>query len=293
VFASEIDKFANKTYQANFETDSHLLGDITTFPEEDIPNHDVLLAGFPCQPFSLAGLANKNFHKRAHGFRCNKQGTLFFDIARIIAEKRPKAFVLENVKNLVSHNAGRTFKVMMQILEHDLEYQVYYKVINAKYWVLQNRERLIIIGFREPVDFSWGDIVIPDSRRTMSDILLPEHEVDPKYTLTDRMWAWLLEHKARQAAKGNRFTHGLVDANSLYTRTLTAHYSSEILVTQRNGANPRKLTPRECARLMGFDDDFIIPVSDTQAYRQFGNSVVIPMVKAIAEAVRPHIEAME
>ena len=266
----------------------------------------MLLAGFPCQPFSIAGVSKKNALGRPHGFECTTQGTLFFDVARIIAAKQPKAFMLENVKNLVSHNKGHTFEVIRNTLEQELGYQIFWKVIDGQSWVPQHRERIIIVGFREEMDFSWDNLIIPDAHPVLKDILHPEDGTEPaehpfttgtkakvhsKYTLTDHLWQYLQEYAAKHKAKGNGFGFGLVTGDDV-ARTLSARYykdGSEILVSRGKRKNPRRLTPRECARLMGFDDTFKIVVSDTQAYKQFGNSVVVPLIKAVAQIMEPYI----
>ena len=307
VFTSEWNDYSKKTYQANFGEEENFIGDIVTFPAVDIPDHDVLLAGFPCQPFSIAGVSKKNALGRPHGFECTTQGTLFFDVARIIAAKQPKAFMLENVKNLISHNKGHTFEVIKNTLEQELGYQIFWKVIDGQAWVPQHRERIIIVGFREKTDFSWDNLVVPETRRTLKDILhsedgtdMEEHpfttgnkaKVHSKYTLTDHLWQYLQGYAAKHKAKGNGFGFGLVTGNDV-ARTLSARYykdGSEILVARGKRKNPRRLTPRECARLMGFDDSYRIVVSDTQAYKQFGNSVVVPVIKAVAQLMEPYIE---
>jgi DNA (cytosine-5)-methyltransferase 1 len=279
----------------------------------DIPDHDVLLAGFPCQPFSIAGVSKKNALGKAHGFACETQGTLFFDVARIIEEKQPRAFLLENVKNLVSHDKGRTFDVIRRTLTHDLGYHIHYRVIDGAHFVPQHRERILIVGFREPTNFDFDALPLPaKGRRTLREILhktdgseppLPwdgdrffnhaKQQVDPKYTLTDKLWAYLQGYAEKHRAKGNGFGFGLVTPDSV-TRTLSARYykdGSEILVYQGKKANPRRLTPRECARLMGFPDTFRIPVSDTRAYKQFGNSVVVDVMAHVASLMQPMLEA--
>lgn len=306
VFTSEWNKFSEKTYKANFGETEMFAGDITQVQENDIPDHDVLLAGFPCQPFSIAGVSKNNSLGRSHGFAHATQGTLFFDVARIIAAKRPKAFLLENVKNLVSHDKGRTFAVIRETLESELGYQIFYKVIDGIHWVPQHRERIIIVGFREACGFSWEDLKIPSVKPVMSTILHPEdgseHSdgvytdiatglVNPKYILSDGLWRYLQDYAAKHKAKGNGFGYGMVTPD-MTSRTLSARYykdGSEILVSRGEGNNPRKLTPRECARLMGFPDDFKIVVSDTQAYKQFGNSVVVPVISAVAKAMEPYL----
>lgn len=308
VFTSEWDKFSQQSYRANFDCEHELAGDITKIPVESIPEHDVLLAGFPCQPFSIAGVSKKNALGRAHGFACEAQGTLFFDVARIIAAHRPRAFLLENVKNLVNHDRGRTFEVIKRILEVELNYKVHTKVVNAKSFVPQNRERIFIVGFREGNDFSFDNLAIPDPLNgpRLKSILHPEDGSGPedrpytdkngcvsdRYTLTDHLWGYLQKYAAKHKAQGNGFGFGLVGPDDV-ARTLSARYykdGSEILV-QQFGKSPRRLTPRECARLMGFEKpgecELVIPVSDTQAYRQFGNAVVVPVVSAIAELMAP------
>jgi DNA (cytosine-5)-methyltransferase 1 len=310
VFTSEWDSYAQRTYMANFGGQHPINGDITKIAAEDIPDHDVLLGGFPCQPFSIAGVSKKNALGRAHGFADETQGTLFFDVARIIATKQPKAFILENVKNLQSHDKGRTFDVILRTLRDELGYQVFHKVIDGAHFVPQHRERIIIIGFREPVAFDWDMVKLPPKgAHKLAEIIHKKAEepllkadgasyydsvkrrVLEKYTLTDNLWQYLQNYKKKHAAAGNGFGFGLVTADSV-TRTLSARYykdGSEILLSQGAKKNPRRLTPRECARLMGFPDSFKIPVSDTRAYKQFGNSVVVPVLKAVALALQPLI----
>lgn len=290
VFVSEWNKFSNKTYKANFQDGFEIVGDITQVPSEDIPDHDILLAGFPCQPFSIAGVSKKNSMGRPTGFQDKTQGTLFFEVARIIDAKRPKAFLLENVKNLVSHNHGNTFDVIMSVLTEDLGYHVHWKIIDGKNWTPQHRERIYIAGFRNDVDFSWDDLEVPsEGGGVFADIQEPD--VPDKYTLSDKLWTYLQNYAAKHRAAGNGFGYGLIGPDST-TRTLSARYykdGSEILVRQ-DGKNPRRLTPRECARLQGFPDSFVIPVSDTQAYRQFGNSVCVPAVAAVARLMKRSLE---
>lgn len=284
VFSSEYNKFAKVTYEANFGEVP--FGDITKIDEKFIPDHDVLLAGFPCQPFSIAGVSKKNSLGRNHGFLDETQGTLFFDIARIIKEKKPKAFMLENVKNLVAHDKGRTFEVIYNTLDK-LGYSVHFRVLDGQHFVPQHRERIIIVGFSRQVfkgneNFDFPEL--PEPNKKISNIL--EKDPDPKYTLSDKLWEYLQNYAAKHKAKGNGFGFGLTDLNGI-SRTISARYykdGSEILIPQE-GANPRRLTPRECARLQGFPDNFIIPVSDNQAYRQFGNSVVSPLMHAVAKQV--------
>lgn len=313
VFTSEWNKFAQKTYLVNFpDTDQHVFTeDITTVDERDIPDHDVLLAGFPCQPFSIAGVSKKNALGKPHGFECTTQGTLFFDVARIIAEKRPRAFLLENVKNLVSHDKGNTFNVMLQTLRDELGYDVHYKIIDGQHFVPQHRERILIVGFKNKTAFSWNDLKLPEKGSIrLAAILHPQNgselpeepyttghlaEISSKYTLTPKLWEYLKAYAEKHKAAGNGFGFGLVEGQSI-ARTLSARYykdGSEILVAQSGRRRPRRLTPRECARLMGFPDSFIIPVSDTQAYRQFGNSVVVPVIQEVARIIVPHLMASD
>lgn len=288
VFSSEWDVKAQETYKANFDEIPN--GDIRNIDATEIPSHDILLAGFPCQPFSIAGVSKLKSLKRKHGFLNETQGTLFFEIARILEYRRPEAFLLENVKNLRSHDKGKTFKVIMNVLENDLEYTVYTKVINAKGLVPQNRERIYIVGFKSPLKFSFPEI--PEEGPPLRDIL--ESHVDDKYTLSDKLWNYLQSYAAKHKAKGNGFGFGLADLNS-YSRTLSARYykdGSEILIPQK-GRNPRRLTPKECARLQGFPEGFKIPVSDTAAYKQFGNSVAVPVVEKVAEQMIKSLEKNE
>lgn len=285
VYSNEWNKYSQQTYFANFGEQPD--GDITNVDENSIPDHDILVAGFPCQPFSIAGVSKKQSLGRATGFEDKTQGTLFFDICRILKAKRPKAFMLENVKNLKSHDRGRTFKVIMEALE-ELDYEVFHAVLDGQNYVPQHRERILIVGFdrkRYGRDLGFRFNITPvEPRPVMKDILEPE--VDDKYTLTDKLWTYLQNYAAKHRAAGNGFGYGIADPDGV-SRTLSARYykdGSEILIEQ-DGKNPRRLTPRECARLQGFPDDFVIPVSDTQAYRQFGNSVVVPLMTNVAQLV--------
>ncbi|MBC8171835.1 MAG: DNA (cytosine-5-)-methyltransferase [Anaerolineae bacterium] len=288
LFASEWDTFAQKTYAANF---GHTpAGDITQISTSDIPDHDILTAGFPCTPFSLAGVSKNNALGRTHGFAHVTQGTLFFDVARIIADKRPAAFVLENVKNLRNHDRGRTFEIIQETLADELGYHIQYAVLDAKNVVPQHRERIYIVGFREPISFQFP--TLPPTGLKIRDIL--EADVPAKYTLSDKLWAYLQNYARKHQAKGNGFGFGLVNLDGT-ARTLSARYykdGSEILIPQ-SGKNPRRLTPRECARLMGYPDSYQIVCSDSRAYKQFGNSVVVPVVSAIAHQVVVALEAYE
>ena len=280
VFASEWDAYAQKTYAANFNRCP--AGDITRIHAENIPAHDILTAGFPCQPFSIAGVSKHNALGNLHGFDHATQGNLFFEVERIIAHHRPAAFVLENVKNLRTHDKGRTFQIIRHTLEEKLGYQVYAEVIDAQAVVPQHRERIYIVGFREPANFAFPRL--PDGKPKLRDILDPNP--DPKYTLTDNLWKYLQDYAAKHKAAGNGFGFGLADLDGV-TRTLSARYykdGSEILIPQP-GRNPRRLTPQECSRLMGYPDWFKMECSDTRAYKQFGNSVVVPVVEAIAQEV--------
>jgi DNA (cytosine-5)-methyltransferase 1 len=279
VFSSDWDKYAQQTYAANFGEIP--LGNIRELGSHSVPDHDILVGGFPCQPFSISGVSKKNSLGRAHGFADKTQGTLFFEVARIIEEKRPSAFLLENVKHLARHDKGRTMKTILQTLTVDLGYHVYEpRVLDARLVVPQHRERVFIIGFREPRKFQWPKFSA--GVRRFRDIL--EKEVPDKYTLTDHLWRYLQDYADKHKAAGNGFGFGLTNLEGV-ARTLSARYykdGSEILVPQHN-RNPRRLTPRECARLMGFPEDFKIPVSDTQAYKQFGNSVVVPLIARLAK----------
>lgn len=344
LFTSEKDKYAVRTYKANYhcDADDHSFNedimDVTLTNKEDvtvyqaykhideiIPDHDVLLAGFPCQPFSLAGVSKKNALGRAHGFECTTQGTLFFDVARILAAKQPAAFMLENVKNLKSHDKGNTFRVILETLD-ELGYWVSDsditgpndpKIIDAKNFLPQHRERIVLVGFRKDLSVHEGFTLkniskhYPKDKPAFKDLL--DKRVDKKYILTERLWEYLYNYAKKHQAKGNGFGYGLVKPNnkSSFARTLSARYhkdGSEILIDRGwnqllgekdfwNETNqkkrPRRLTPTECSRLMGFDkpgeSKFVIPISDTQAYRQFGNSVVVPVFMAVANLMRPHI----
>jgi DNA (cytosine-5)-methyltransferase 1 len=317
VCTAEWDRFAQLTYRANYHHDGldHVfLGDITKVDATDIPVHDVLLAGFPCQPFSIAGVSKKNSLGRLHGFRDAAQGTLFFDVARIIDHHRPKVFLLENVKNLLSHDGGKTFAVIRSTLEEELGYKISVRVIDARCVVPQHRERIFIAGVRGDLGFGidLAAMVLPDPANgpRLGSILHPEDgteaadpgfigatgKVDPRYTLSDKLWKYLQDYAEKHRRKGNGFGFGLSGPGDV-ARTLSARYhkdGSEILVDCGPGRNPRRLTPRECARLMGFDTPggaaFAMPVSDTQAYRQFGNAVVVPVVERVAAHMSPAIK---
>ena len=314
VFTSEWNEWARQTYASYFgeDEDHPIAGDITKIDPHSIPDHDVLLAGFPCQPFSVAGVSKNNALGRAHGFEHATQGTLFFDLERILAVKRPRAFLLENVKNLVSHDKGNTFRVIRGVLEDKLGYTIHCRVIDGRHFVPQHRERILIAGFREPTDFTWADLQLPEEGPDITSILHPEDgsemperhytagenaKVDSRYVLTPRLWEYLQDYAAKHQAAGNGFGFGLVKPGvDRYTRTLSARYykdGSEILVWRGSRRRPRRLTPRECARLMGFPDDFKIIVSDTQAYKQFGNSVVVPVIEAAAKIIAPRVIEMK
>jgi DNA (cytosine-5)-methyltransferase 1 len=282
VFSSDWDKYAQITYHRNFGELPK--GNIRSIPASEIPDHDVLVGGFPCQPFSISGVSKKNSLNRPHGFSDKTQGTLFFEIKRILEEKRPQAFVLENVKHLLRHDKGRTIEVIYESLRDDLNYHVYPPfVLDARVVVPQHRERVFIVGFREPRSFVPPQL--QDMKPKFRDILNPEPP--EKYTLTSHLWRYLRGYAKKHQAAGNGFGFGMVDLDGV-SRTLSARYykdGSEILIPRGEGKNPRRLTPRECARLMGFPEGFQIPVSDTQAYKQFGNSVVVPIVAAVAREV--------
>lgn len=280
-FSCDWDADARKTYAANFGDEPY--GDIHKIAVADIPAHDILCAGFPCQPFSIAGVSKKNSLGRKHGFDDEKQGNLFFSIAEIIDFHKPAAFVLENVKNLKSHDKGRTFKIIYDTLTEALGYKVYTQIIDARSVVPQHRERIFLVGFKPERAFQFPKF--PLNGPKLQSIL--DSKVQDKYTLTDNLWTYLQKYAEKHRKAGNGFGFGMVTGQDT-TRTLSARYykdGSEILLSQGANKNPRRLTPRECARLMGYPDSFKITVSDTQAYRQFGNSVVVPVVERIAKSV--------
>lgn len=283
VFSSEWDKFAQQTYEANFGEKPK--GDIREIPSSEIPDHDILVGGFPCQPFSISGVSKKRALGVPHGFEDPTQGTLFFEIKRIIRDKRPMAFLLENVKHLQRHDKGKTYRVIRDTLEKELGYTIFDGVLDADAYVPQHRERIFIAGFRQPTFFSFPEYQ-PEVKPKFREVL--EDNVPEKYTLTDHLWNYLQDYARKHKAKGNGFQYGLTDLNGR-ARTLSARYykdGAEVLVPQGKGKNPRRLTPKECAKLMGFTqlkEDFEIPVSDTQAYKQFGNAVVVPLVYDIAK----------
>lgn len=338
VFTSEWDRFCRQTYYERFGRSELIRGDIRNIASSAIPEHDVLVAGFPCQPFSLAGVSKKNSLGRPHGFDCNTQGTLFFHIERILAERRPRAFVLENVKNLLSHDSGRTWDVIREVLQHRLDYRIEHRVVDARSLLPQHRERIFIVGFRkeENLGFDWDDVSLPDPHLgpRLDSVLHPEDgseasdprfleadgSVHPRYVLSDHLWEYLQSYARKHREKGNGFGYTKFGPGDV-ARTLSARYhkdGSEILIERESG-NPRRLTPRECARLMGFDPllpaagkrpsldpsrrrrespatksdfrPFPIVVSDTQAYRQFGNAVAVPVVARIAESLARHLDA--
>ena len=293
VYSNEWNKYSQQTYFANFGEQPD--GDITKVDARIIPDHDILVAGFPCQPFSIAGVSKKQSLGRATGFEDKTQGTLFFDVCRIIKAKRPKVFMLENVKNLKSHDKGNTFKVIMESLE-ELDYEVFHDILDGQDYVPQHRERILIVGFdrqrygRE-IDFRF-DITPAARKPLMRDIL--EESPDEKYTLSDKLWLYLQNYAAKHKAAGNGFGYGIAEPDGI-ARTLSARYykdGSEILIAQ-DGKNPRRLTPRECARIQGFPDTFKIVVSDTQAYQQFGNSVVVPLMTDVAGLIVSKMKEME
>jgi len=295
VFSSEWNESAKKTYFANYGEMPY--GDITKeATKRSIPvGFDILCAGFPCQPFSIAGVSKKNSLGRATGFEDETQGTLFFDVCTILKRRRPKAFLLENVKNLCSHDKGNTFRVIRNALE-ELDYQVFYQVIDGQNFVPQHRERILLVGFDRKrygnnVDFEF-DIHPVAPRPRMRDIL--EAHPDVRYTLSDKLWGYLQRYAEKHRAAGNGFGFGIAPRNGV-SRTLSARYykdGSEILIEQQN-ENPRRLTPRECARLMGYPNDFKIVVSDCQAYKQFGNSVVMPLMTDVARLIVAKLQELE
>lgn len=311
VFSCEWDAHACRTYKANFPDGDDIADDITKVDPELVPNHDILLAGFPCQPFSLAGVSKKNSLGRAHGFKDKTQGTLFFNVVKILEEKDPKAFLLENVKNLRNHDGGQTYEVIIGALK-ERGYTVFDGVIDARAWVPQHRERIFIVGFKEPVDFKFSEVERPQTPPVLGSVLHSQDEepeghytirhrgrtvVHPRYTLSDHLWQYLQDYAEKHRARGNGFGFSLFSEGDV-ARTLSARYhkdGSEILIAQNGKKNPRRLTPRECARLMGFDvpqkASCVIPasVSDTQAYRQFGNAVVVPVVEALARLIVPRV----
>lgn len=291
VFTSEWDKEAQKTYYANFGEIP--FGDITKENTKKwIPKKfDLLCGGFPCQPFSIAGVVKKNSLGRKHGFEDEKQGNLFFHVAEIIETHRPKAFFLENVKNLLSHDKGKTFKIIEETLK-GLGYSFHFKVLDGKSYVPQHRQRTFMVGFDSKIfkhkeNFNFP--VIPVKRqKNLPDII--ETSAIPKYTLSDKLWNYLKNYAKKHKEKGNGFGYGIIDPfnSEAYTRTISARYykdGAEVLVPQGDEKNPRRLTPRECARLQGYPENFKIPVSDNQAYKQFGNSVVVPLIEAIGKEI--------
>jgi DNA (cytosine-5)-methyltransferase 1 len=281
VFSSDWNEQAQITYEANFHERPH--GDIYSIADNAIPQHNILCGGFPCQPFSIAGVSKKLSLGKKHGFEDKEQGNLFFKLSELIDLHRPDAFVLENVKHLVRHDKGQTFRIIHDTLTKHLKYTVYHRVIDAQTVVPQHRERIFLVGFREKRSFEFPEF--PTEGPKLESILDPE--VPEKYTLSDHLWKYLQDYAAKHKAAGNGFGFGLFNGKDV-ARTLSARYykdGSEILISQGPRKNPRRLTPRECSRLMGYPKDFQIPVSDTQAYKQFGNSVVVPVVERIAKAV--------
>lgn len=293
VYSNEWNKYSQQTYYANFGEQPE--GDITRVEAKNIPEHDILVAGFPCQPFSIAGVSKKVSMGRKTGFEDKTQGTLFFDVCRILKEKRPKAFMLENVKNLKSHDKGRTFQTIQESLD-ELNYKIFYDILDGQNYVPQHRERIIIVGFDkerygDDIEFEF-QITPVKPKPVMKDIL--EKEVASKYTLSDKLWTYLQNYAAKHKAAGNGFGYGIAPLDGV-SRTISARYhkdGSEILIAQGE-KNPRRLTPRECARLQGFPESFIIPVSDTQAYKQFGNSVVVPLMADVAGLVVREMNVMD
>ena len=302
VFTSEWDRFCKLTYTANFPEPAggahEFVGDIRPYAKkpETVPEHDVLLAGFPCQPFSIAGVSKRKALGQPHGFLCDTQGTLFYDLVKILHYHRPSAFLLENVKNLIRHNRGQTFATILHILKNDIGYHVFTRVVDSSPWVPQKRQRIFIVGFREETNFDFEELEIPCGQAPTLQTVL-DTNVESKYTLTRHQWNYLQDYKKKHRRAGNGFGYSLFGPNDV-ARTLSARYykdGSEILIKQ-NGKLPRRLTPRECARLMGFEKPnqtkFKILVSNTRAYRQFGNAVVVPVVHAVAQIMKPHISKL-
>ncbi len=282
VWANDLDKFCKFTYEKNFPSIPFILGDIRGIDSSEIPDFDILCAGFPCQPFSLGGVTKNNSLNKPHGFADKTRGTLFYEIVRILSDKRPRAFLLENVKHLLNHNLGETFNVIKQTFAQ-LGYSFNHAVINSNLLVPQKRERLYMIGFKENnSNFRFPEI--SDVKPKIKEIL--EDQIPEKYVITNNLWTYLKKYKKRHIKKGNGFGYGCVDFNG-QSRTLSARYykdGSEILIPV-DSRNPRRLTPRECARLQGFPDSFKIPVSDCQAYKQFGNSVTVPIIEKLAKSL--------
>jgi len=295
VFAVEIDKYACETYKKNFGENP--IGDIKKIDEKKLPDFDILLAGFPCQAFSIAG------HRG--GFE-DTRGTLFFDVARIIKEKQPKAFLLENVKGLTNHNKGKTFETILNVLKNDLGYTVHAKLLNSKdYDVPQNRDRIYIVGFKEKIDFEF-----PRPKKLTKKIkdILEKEEVSSKYYLSNIYLETLKKHKTRHKEKGNGFGYRIVEHNGIANTLVVGGMGKErnLVFDDRltdftpktnikgkiNREYIRKMTPREWARLQGFPDDYKIPVSDTQAYKQFGNSVSVPVIAEIAKLMIDKLDVL-
>lgn len=315
VFSSEINKFAVHTYSANYlEEEIHwkdiekindhpeMFGDIRKINKKEIPSFDILAAGFPCPTFSIAGVSKRNSLGLKHGLEDKEKGQLFFQIRDVLEAKKPKAFLLENVKNLLSHNSGKTFEFIKSELEKN--YNVTFKVFDAAKLVPQHRERVLIAGFRKDlnINFNIKTIKIEDKNPKLKDILLSHDEVDEKYTISNRLWEYLQDYKKKHKKKGNGFGYSIADPEGV-TRTMSARYhkdGSEILIAQP-GKNPRMLTELEAARLFGFDTeyrkvygkDFIIPVSRTQAYQQFGNSVCVPLIRIVANHMVQALENLQ
>lgn len=298
VFASEIDAEAKKTYFKNYGLFPY--GDINKLNVIDIPNHDILCAGFPCQPFSLAGISKKNSMGVPTGFKDLVKGNLFFNVRDIIREKRPRAFFLENVKNLKSHDKGKTWEIIYNTLEKELDYTIFYKIVDGKNWVPQHRERIFIVGFDSKLNLDLSNFIIPTEPlegkcykyKYLSQIIEKEELVDPKFTIGPGTWRALQAHKARHKAKGNGFGFNLLSSNlskTDITSTISARYykdGAEILIPQSTGKRPRRLTVQEAMQLQGLDPKkFSFPVSNNQAYKQIGNSVVVPAIKDTAENI--------
>lgn len=290
VFSSEWDKAAQQTYKNNYG--ELPFGDITTIAGEKIsdsyvskfiPDHDVLAAGFPCQPFSHAGVSARNFVGQEHGFKCKTQGTLFFDVMRIAEVKKPKVLFLENVRNIERHDKGYTFKVIKDSIE-ELGYDFKYEIINSSTLVPQRRVRCFMVCFRKDLDVNFSFPGFDGEPLPLKGIL--EKQVDEKFTISDRLWQGHINRTNRNLERGTGFTAFTADLDKP-SNTIVARYGKdgkECLIPQKD-KNPRLLTPRECARLQGFPESFIIPEAKTPAYKQFGNSVSVPVVEKIAQKI--------
>ncbi len=300
VFANDYDRKAAVVYMNNFKgsDDFFYPGPISKWTGDKnfmVPTHNILVAGFPCQPFSIAGVSKKNALGKSHGFLDKTQGTLFFDIANILNKRNPEAFLLENVKNLKFHNKGDTYQTIMDTLDA-LGYNVSSQIINAKNFVPQHRERIFIVGFRKKLKHHFIFPEIKQKRYSIIDYL--EKDVDQKYVLTSNLWKYLKEYKKKHRAAGNGFGYGLIEPGiDNHTRTISARYykdGAEALISRGKYARPRRLTPRECSNLMGFPKSHNFEgISDTEAYKQFGNSVVVPVATLLAQSLVQQLKELK